>query len=71
MVVFDVVQIVKPGAPTSTPAGRWFLESHDFENKAKGRAEIFNYHRSACITDHVKYVVERHDESSIERASAR
>lgn len=66
MIVFDVVQIVEPGARTSTRPGRWLVEHHDDEATAQQRAAIMNQ----CVAvGGIVYQVESHEEESSERAN--
>jgi hypothetical protein len=56
MVVWHVMQDVKPGHNTSYKAGRNWMEAHDREDDAHGRAERMNQCRSPqCVG--VEYVV--------------
>lgn len=65
MIVFDIVLIVTPGARTSIPAGRWFIASRDQFESAEKEAREYNAH---CAIEGMDYVVEVHDEESVERA---
>lgn len=66
MVVFDVVQIVEPGARTSTRPGRWLVEHHGDKTTAEQRAALMNQ----CVSvAGISYGVESHDEESSERAN--
>lgn len=67
--VFDVVQIVNPGAATSESPGRWFIEPHQVRESADNRAAIFNQ-CSNCAG--VEYLVEEHEsDDSPDRAMPR
>lgn len=68
MVIFDVVQVVSPGALTSTPAGRWHVFAFDREAEAERNASACQ----ACATvPGIAYRVEAHDEECPGRAHSR
>ncbi len=66
MTVYDVVVIVKPGAPTSIESGRWLVEHHASEEMARTYAERGN--TCTLIPEWVSFHVETHDELSESRA---
>lgn len=65
MLVHDVVQIVDPGANTSTPAGRWLVNFFPTIMQADHYAETC---RERCTVDGIRYIVESHDDEATDRA---
>jgi uridine phosphorylase len=72
VIVFDVVQIVAPGAITSVAAGRWLVDFREVEAAAEQFAAELNAHVGCIVTRDgfygISYTVEAHDEESPERA---
>lgn len=66
MTVFDVTQIVKPGAPASTAPGRYLVAHFDREEMARTHAQRC----AACcnIPQWISYRVEPHEERCPGRA---
>lgn len=67
--VYDVVQIVAPGAQTSTPAGRWhvmFFSKKVWEgneaNPERDAESLAERCRSCATVPGIDYRVETHDE---------
>lgn len=54
MQVYDIIQTVRPGAPTSLPPGEFWIESYDDPGISEFRAQTYN--RCACAG--VSYSVE-------------
>ena len=66
MRIYDVVQIVTPGAITSDRPGRWLVAFREDEREALRVADRCN---EACsLVDGIGYRVECHDEESTQRA---
>lgn len=61
--IYDVVQLVRPGTPCSTPPGRWHTGVAFWTAKAAREiVAVYNRHISDQIPPGgIRYTVERHD----------
>ncbi len=66
MIAYDLVQIVKPGAPISLEPGRYMVQRFDREEMANRWVQVYNARTN--IPQWVSFRVERHDESCPARA---
>lgn len=61
MLVYHLIQVVKPGHLTSYKTGRNWMNSYKIEKEAQDRADLYNRHRSGdylCDYFGVEYIVE-------------
>ena len=63
MKVFDIIEIVRPGALTSLKVGERWSESRDSQKEAESAVEIFNMYAA----EGVSYYVEEIEESDENR----